>query len=197
MIHFGYPEDNQNVRVVQISATISTAQGYLRLLSFLTFCIKVVPNAHLYMRKPTTMSLQTKSPFSRHLESYLKCWTYSKNLLKGNQLSSIASFKVIRIDASKLGYGGHLGDQIFLGIRSQEDHKLHINCLELKAVFLAVKHFLSQSTDHSVLIKSDNIAVVQYINKTGRNKVSPTLSSGMRSVAASTCLKAAPEHLGI
>lgn len=64
-------------------------------------------------------------------------------------------------------------------------------------MFLAVKHFLSQLTDHIVLIKSDNTTVVQYINKTGRNKVSPTLSSGMRSVAASTCLKAAPEHLGI
>ena len=44
---------------------------------------------------------------------------------------------------------------------------LHINILELKAVFLALKHFQKQLRQKIVLVSSDNSTVVSYINKEG------------------------------
>ena len=53
------------------------------------------------------------------------------------------------------------------GVWSEEEKKLHINTLELEAVFLAVKHFLPAIKGKNVLLKTDNTTVVQYINKQG------------------------------
>ena len=44
---------------------------------------------------------------------------------------------------------------------------LHINVLELKAVFLALRHFKDQCQDQTVLVATDNSTVVAYINKQG------------------------------
>ncbi len=43
----------------------------------------------------------------------------------------------------------------------------HINCLEMLAVFRALKHFLLDLRNHNVLVRTDNTAVVSYINHQG------------------------------
>ncbi|KAL0204365.1 hypothetical protein M9458_002383, partial [Cirrhinus mrigala] len=43
----------------------------------------------------------------------------------------------------------------------------HINCLEMLAVFRALKHFLPDLIGHHVLVRTDNTAVVYYINHQG------------------------------
>ncbi|KAL0161749.1 hypothetical protein M9458_045474, partial [Cirrhinus mrigala] len=43
----------------------------------------------------------------------------------------------------------------------------HINCLELLAVFQALKHFLPDLRDHRVFVRTDNTSVVSYINHQG------------------------------
>ncbi len=43
----------------------------------------------------------------------------------------------------------------------------HINWLEMLAVFQALKHFLPDLRDHHVLMRTDNTAVVSYINHQG------------------------------
>ena len=50
---------------------------------------------------------------------------------------------------------------------SLPESKLHINYLELKAVFLALKEFQGLCTDKIVLVATDNTTVVSYINKEG------------------------------
>ena len=42
-----------------------------------------------------------------------------------------------------------------------------INVLELKAVFLALRHFKDQCQDQTVLVATDNSTVVAYVNKQG------------------------------
>ena len=51
--------------------------------------------------------------------------------------------------------------------RSLQEKGLHINVLELKAVFLALRHFKDQCQDQTVLVATDNSTVVAYINKQG------------------------------
>ncbi len=43
----------------------------------------------------------------------------------------------------------------------------HINCLEMLAVFQALKHFLPDLGGHHVLVRTDNTSVVSYINHQG------------------------------
>ena len=85
-------------------------------------------------------------------------------------------------DASNEGWGAHLGDCTAKGISSQPESKLHINFLELKAVFLALKEFELLCRDQTVLVAMDNTTVVAYINKEG----------GMRSGSLCALLETSP-----
>ena len=77
-------------------------------------------------------------------------------------------------DASKEGWGGHLGDLVVSGLWSRASAKRHINWLELQAVWLTLKHFLPQLQGTAVDVISDNTTTVAYINKVGGTQ-SPSL----------------------
>ena len=53
------------------------------------------------------------------------------------------------------------------GLWSDREKSLHINVLELKAVFLALKGFKDRCQNQTVLVATDNSIVVAYINKRG------------------------------
>ena len=76
-------------------------------------------------------------------------------------------------DASKEGWGAHLNEYIARGTWSLPESKLHINYLELKAVFLALKEFQKLCIDKMVLVATDNTTVVAYINKEGGMRSGP------------------------
>ena len=79
----------------------------------------------------------------------------------------------IATDASKHGYGGHVGKDFIQGTWSKSQSELHINLLELEAVFLTVKHFLPVLKNKNVLIRSDSTTVCQYVNRQGGTKSPP------------------------
>ena len=55
-------------------------------------------------------------------------------------------------EASTQGWGAHMGDSQILGTWTWSDCRLHINCLELKAVILALHHQVTVLLGHQVLI---------------------------------------------
>ena len=77
-------------------------------------------------------------------------------------------------DASTQGWGTHMGDSQISGTWTHTDRKLHISCLELKAVIHALQHWAQVLQGHQVMIATDNSTVVSYINKQGGTH-SPTL----------------------
>ena len=77
-------------------------------------------------------------------------------------------------DASTQGWGAHMGDSKILATWTRSDSKLHINCLELKAVIFALQHWAPLLQGHQVMVATDNSTVVSYINKQGGTR-SPTL----------------------
>ena len=81
---------------------------------------------------------------------------------------------MIETDTSKVGWGAFHQGEATGGCWSPEEQKLHINELELLAVFYALKSFLKREGCIEVLIKSDNIAVMSHINKLGGTR-SPRL----------------------
>ena len=77
-------------------------------------------------------------------------------------------------DASNQGWGAHMGDSKISGTWTLADRKLHINCLEFKAVVFALQHWAPLLQGRQVIIATDNSTVVSYINKQGGTR-SPTL----------------------
>ena len=71
----------------------------------------------------------------------------------------------------KEGWGAHLNERTARGTWSIPESKLHVNHLELKAVFLALKEFQDLCCSNIVLVATDNTTVVAYINKEGGMKL--------------------------
>ena len=74
---------------------------------------------------------------------------------------------------SKEGWGAHLNERTARGSWSLPESKLHINYLELKAVFLALKEFQDLCAYKMVLVATDNTTVVSHINKEGGMRSGP------------------------
>ena len=109
-------------------------------------------------------SLEKVIPVSKflHLEE--------SNVLLGQPLHPLKHALQIFTDASKEGWGAHLDEHTARGQWSLPESKLHINHLELKAVFLALKEFQTLVFNKTVLVATDNTTVVAYINKEGGMK---------------------------
>ena len=95
------------------------------------------------------------------------------NILAGQTLHPIRHALQIFTDASKEGWGAHLDKHTTRGSWSLPESKLHVNYLELKAVFLALKEFGYLCAGWIVLVATDNTTVVSYINKEGGMRSGP------------------------
>ena len=98
---------------------------------------------------------------------HLQWWLQEDNVLTGQPLHPIKHALQIFTDASKEGWGAHLNEFTARGTWSLPESKLHINYLELKAVFLALKEFQNLCANKIVLVATDNTTVMSYINKEG------------------------------
>ena len=85
-------------------------------------------------------------------------------MLLGQPLHPLKHALQIFTDASKEGWGAHFDEHTARGQWSLPESKLHINHLELKAVFLALKEFQTLVFNKTVLVATDNTTVVAYIN---------------------------------
>ena len=92
------------------------------------------------------------------------------NVLSGQPLHPLKHALQIFTNASKEGWGAQLNERTARGSWSLPESKLHINHLELKAVFLALKEFQDLCSNNIVLVATDNTTVVAYVNKEGGMK---------------------------
>ena len=101
------------------------------------------------------------------LANLLRQWLDPHFLTSGIPIRPFQADYTIFTDASNQGWGAHMGDSKISGIWTHIDRKLHINCLELKAVICALQHWAPLLQGHQVMIATDNSTVVSYINKQG------------------------------
>ena len=149
---------------------------FMSLIGLLTTTEKQVPLGRLHMRPVqwhlkrhwrVPESLEKEIPVPRSLHPHLLWWTKETNVLIGQPLHPLRHAIQIFTDASKEGWGAHLGDFTTRGTWSVPESHLHINFLELKAVLLALKRFQHLVQGKVVLVATDNTTVVAYINKEG------------------------------
>ena len=118
-------------------------------------------------------SLEKVIPIPKSLHPHLRWWLEEGNVLQGQPLHPVKHALQIFTDASKEGWGTHLNERIARGVWSLPETKLHINYLELKAVFLALKEFQDLCSGKIVLVATDNTTVVAYVNKEGGMRSGP------------------------
>ena len=115
-------------------------------------------------------SLEKVIPVPWSLHPHLRWWLEESNVLAGQQLHPLKHALQIFTDTSKEAWGAHLNELTARGTWSLPESKLHINHLELKAVFLVLKEFQDLCSNNIVLVATDNTTVVAYINKEGGMK---------------------------
>ena len=152
-----------------------SVRQFMSLIGFLTATEKQAPSGRLHMR-PIQWHLKQNwhIPESREkniliptvFHPHLNWWLQEDNVL-GQPLHPLQHALQLFTDASREGWGAHLGDHTARTLWSLPKSKLHINMLDLMAVLLALKEFQDQCRGQVVLIATDNTTVVSYINKEG------------------------------
>ena len=167
-----------------ISRPACSVRELMSLIGLLTATEKQVHLGRLHMRPiqwhlkrnwRIPESLHKRIPLPRSLHPHLQWWLQEDNVLTGQPLHPLQHALQIFTDASKEGWGAHLNEYIARGTWSLPESKLHINYLELKAVFLALKEFQKLCIGKMVLVATDNTTVVAYINKEGGMRSRPTV----------------------
>ncbi len=154
-----------------------TVKQFQRLLGLMAAASNVIPVGLLYMR-PLQWWLKTKgfSPrgnplrmirVSRRCVRALDMWRKPWFLNQGPVLGAPCRQLSLATDASLTGWGAVMSGRSARGLWSGRHLIWHINCLEMLAVFRALKFFLPDLRGHHVLVRTDNTAVVSYINHQG------------------------------
>ena len=85
-----------------------------------------------------------------------------------NPYLTFPEFTILRTPLHRAG-DAHIEDSQISGIWTHSDHKPHINCLELKAVILALHHWVTVLRGHQVMIAMENTPVSFLYQQTGRD----------------------------
>ena len=97
----------------------------------------------------------------------LSWWMVRDHLLTGVRFGTPAPYLHLYSDASSSGWGAHLLDQNVSGVWSAQEKLLHINLLEMQALFLGLQAFQEVVVGHHATAMCDNSTVVAYVNKQG------------------------------
>ena len=116
-------------------------------------------------------------PVLEEAKEDLNWWINNLSLVNGQPLLRERPLLQIETDASLMGWGAICaGEKIGGQWTDQERRRLHINCLELMAVFHAVRAFTKDKRHMVIQVHLDNTTAVAYINHLGGTK-SPDLRS--------------------
>ncbi len=94
-------------------------------------------------------------------------WRDPAFLQSGLRMGAVHRRHMITTDASMTGWGAVFEGRPASGEWTGEFLFWHINCLELRAVFLALMNFLPVLGEHHIIVRMDNMTVVSHINRQG------------------------------
>ena len=153
-----------------------SAKMWMRVIGSLTSMTSQVPLGALH-RRPVQLwflahwrhprLLLQSIPVGSSVRQALRWWTVRSHVMIGASLSPFNPQVTMYSDASLSGWGAHLDSLTASDSWPPRYRSYAINWLELKAIHLALGHFLPQLRDHHVLWMCDNRTAVAYINKQG------------------------------
>ena len=94
-------------------------------------------------------------------------WTNNLPSLRGSPILPPTADLTISSDASKIGWAASWGTVRTGGPWNIHESQDHINILELKAAFFALKSFIKDQSNKVICVKIDNSTAVAYLNNKG------------------------------
>ena len=182
---------------------------FLRLLGHMVSLEKIVPGARLRLRSiqfhlkdhwSSEQDLSTLVPVVSALQPDLLWWSDPVNLLRGHPIHELEPDFLLFSDASRLGWGAHLGESQVSGLWSAADLRHHINWLELRAVWLGLRHFHQTVAGSTVLAMTDNTTVVGYIKNQGGDTIKGAKRLDSKNLGVGGipgCQSSGPTHPGL
>ena len=153
------------------------AQLWQVILGHLASLERLVPHGHLRMRTlqwhlkahwfPESDPPSLPVPLPREVRRDLSWWMVRDHLLTGIRFGTPAPDLHLYSDAFCSGWDAHLLDQHLSGVWSDQEKLLHINLLEMKALFLGLQLFREDVICHHVTAMCNNSMVMAYVNKQG------------------------------
>ena len=167
-----------SVRIFLQKTSVS-ARDFLSLLGQLNAAADFVMLGRLHLR-PLQMSLHNqwqpqKFPLCHQIGittkilQHLKWWLQEDLYRHGIPMKIDPPSHTIFTDASLSGWGAHVEPEglLFHGLWTEDQSRLHINVLEMKAIFLSLTRAVHKVKNSTVLVSTDNTTVVAYIRHQG------------------------------
>ena len=162
-----------------LQKTSASARDFLSLLGQLNAAADFVMLGRLHLR-PFQMSLHNqwqpqKFPLCHQIGmttkilQNLKWWLQEDLYLQGIPMKIDPPSHTIFTDASLSGWGAHVEPEglLFHGLWTENQSRLHINVLEMNAIFLSLTRAVHKVKNSTVLVSTDNTTVVAYIRHQG------------------------------
>jgi len=175
------PKEENRVKILDrirhfLRFSSRTAREWLCILGSLNSQFRFIPFGQLFTRplqwhvkghwSQSTGSLSDQIPLSGEVRACLSWWMERLSFPSGVPLVPPPVDIHMFTDASERGWGAHVDSARYQGMWSEEESRLHINILELRAVRLALESHLPPVGSH-VLVATDNTTVKSYINRQG------------------------------
>ena len=106
----------------------------------------------------------------------LEWWLTRSRLEEGTFLAQVSPQLDLWSDASDVGWGAHLGEEVASGLWALEKEELSINARELLAMEYGLRFFAPQISNSTVVLFADNSTVIPYLRNQGGTR-SPLLNS--------------------
>ena len=157
----------ETVRMFSQKTSVS-ARDFPSLLGQLNAAADLVILGRLHLR-PLQMSLRNQIGMTTEILQHLKCWLQEDHYHQGIPLKIDPPSHTIFTDASLSGWGAHVEPEelLFQKVWTEDQSRLHINVLEMKAIFLSLSRAAHKVKNSTVLVSTDNTTVVAYIRHQG------------------------------
>ena len=168
----------ETVRMFSQKTSVS-ARDFLSLLGQLNAAADLVMLGWLHLRplqislrnqwKPQNLPYSHQIGMTTEILQHLKWWLQDDLYHQGIPLRIDPPSHTIFTDASLSGWGAHVEPEglLFHGLWTEDQSRLHINVLEMKAIFLSLSQAVHKVKNSTVLISTDNTTVVAYIRHQG------------------------------
>ena len=136
-------------------------------------CSLASPLYYRYLERTRSLALQMGLTYKsiievdQEMEPDLDWWIHQAQLHNARPLQILHWDLTIETDASKVGWGACCNQIKTGGPWTLEEKQKHINFLELLAVFLAIKSFVSDRRQINILLRIDNITAIAFLNWMG------------------------------
>ena len=119
--------------------------------------------------KPQKLPYCHQIGMTTEILQHLKWWLQEDRYHQGIPLRRDLPSHNIFTDASLSGWGAHVEPEglLFHGVWTEDQPRLHINVLEMKAIFLSLSRAVHKAKHSTVLVSTDNTTVVAYIRRQG------------------------------